>query len=70
VWYEVAALVATVIIAIVAIFFGKEWAAFRKKLKLLIEVLVELDEAIEDEEVTREEVHGIIHKATRLVKDP
>jgi len=70
VWYEVAALVATVAIAIVAAYFGKEWAAFRRKLALLIEVLVELDEAIEDEEITREEVHRIVHKAARLVKDP
>jgi len=70
VWYELAALVATVAIAIVAAYFGKEWATFRKKLKLLIEVLVELDEAVEDEEVTREEIHKIVHRAARLVKDP
>jgi len=70
VWYEVAALVATAAIAIVAAFFGREWAIFRRKIKSLIEVLVEIDEAIEDEEITREEVHEIVHKATRLVKDP
>ena len=68
--YEIIGAIITVVLLILSSYFGTKYRKFKRKLLIIAELLQEINEALADEKVTKEEVKGIAEKAAELIADP
>ena len=67
---DLVAAVASVILLAASIFAGAKYAKAKRKLQKLAELLNTINEALQDETVTAEEVAEIVKDAQELIADP
>jgi len=68
--WEIISAIVSVILMIVSIYFGGKYRKFKKKLQILVGLISEINDAIADDRVTKEEIGEIARKAFELTADP
>ena len=68
--WEIISAIVSVILLIVSIYFGGKYRKAKKKLQILVGLISEINDAIADDRVTKEEVGEIARKALELIADP
>ena len=67
---ELIAEIISVILFVVSIFIGAKYRKFKGKVKALAGLINEVDAALEDDQVSKEETAKILEKAITLAEDP
>jgi len=62
--------IVTALLMVLSTVLGIYWKKARKKLKLIAELIIYLDKAIEDNVITQEEGREIVKKIKAILQDP
>lgn len=63
------ATIISAILAVVGILFGKQYKKFKDLFNMVVGIVVEAKKALEDDNVTKEEVKKILDKVNDLTND-
>ena len=65
-YLEIALMVIAIVMTVLTVYFGPQYIKGKKIFKKFRELIVEADNALADDKITREELHDILERARDL----